>query len=122
VPSQITKSNSTLTLSTLPQIQIENFDSSGALYQTVLDLDLNSLPTGSSSTSLGFSSLLQGKYSVGGSWDYDGTFISGSISLDTPALTTPLPGTLALFAGGFGLVGYLTRRRKKGTTHSLAAA
>jgi hypothetical protein len=40
-----------------------------------------------------------------------------------PSLTaTPLPATLPLFAGGLGLVGYLTRRRKQSGKQALAAA
>jgi hypothetical protein len=35
---------------------------------------------------------------------------------------TPLPATLPLFAGGLGLVGYLTRRRKLNGTQALSAA
>ena len=34
---------------------------------------------------------------------------------DTPT-ATPLPATLPLFAGGLGFVGYLTRRKKRGTS------
>jgi hypothetical protein len=36
--------------------------------------------------------------------------------------TTPLPATLPLFAGGLGLVGYLTRRRKRRGKQAPAAA
>lgn len=35
---------------------------------------------------------------------------------------TPLPATLPLFAGGLGVVGYLTRRRKKNGAQSLVTA
>jgi hypothetical protein len=41
----------------------------------------------------------------------------------TFALTaTPLPAALPMFAGGLGLVGYLTRRRKRSGKQALAAA
>ncbi len=39
----------------------------------------------------------------------------------TPNLT-PLPGTLPLFAGGLGFVGYLTKRRKRDGKQPIAAA
>jgi len=43
-------------------------------------------------------------------------FLSGEATL------TPLPATLPLFAGGLGIVGYLTGRRKRKTGQALAAA
>lgn len=45
-----------------------------------------------------------------------------SQSLDPSPTTTPLPATLPLFAGGLGLVGYLTRRRKRSNKQIFAAA
>jgi hypothetical protein len=50
------------------------------------------------------------------------TVDSGRLAISLPALSaTPLPATLPLFAGGLGLVGYLTKRRKGNAKHVLAA-
>jgi hypothetical protein len=46
--------------------------------------------------------------------------ITPKISFDLDP--TPLPATLPLFAGGLGLIGYLTRRRKQSGKQALAAA
>lgn len=52
----------------------------------------------------------------------ESTSSPGGFGVGTFALTaTPLPATLPLFAGGLGLVGFLTKRRK-GAQQSLAAA
>lgn len=47
--------------------------------------------------------------------------ITPKISFDLDPTPTPLPATLPLFAGGLGLVGYLTRR-KRSPKQALAAA
>jgi hypothetical protein len=51
-------------------------------------------------------------------YDNESQSAGGTISLST----TPLPAALPLFAGGLGLVGYLTRRRKQSAKHALAFA
>jgi hypothetical protein len=43
-------------------------------------------------------------------------------SFTIEAVATPLPATLPLFAGGLGVVGYLTRRRKRRSKQTLAVA
>lgn len=50
----------------------------------------------------------------------DRTITGGSLN-EVPA-ATPLPATLPLFAGGLGLVGYLTGRKKRKAGQALAAA
>jgi hypothetical protein len=42
--------------------------------------------------------------------------------LDMEVTATPLPAALPLFAGGLGIVGFLSRRKKRNTGASLAAA
>jgi hypothetical protein len=113
-----------ISVSALPQTQIGSYyydSGNSTYYYTVLNLQLNSLPTDANPTSLGFSSLLQAPL-FGSNWDYIGTFQSGTISLDTPVSATPLPATLPLFAGGLAFVGYLARRRKKSGTEALSVA
>ncbi len=128
VASEINLSNSFpsqtfISLNALPQTQIGSYyydSSNSTYYYTVLNLQLNPLPTDANPTSLGFSSLLQAPL-FGSNWDYIGTFQSGTVSLDTPVSATPLPATLPLFAGGVGFVGYLTHRRKRGGKQALAS-
>ena len=55
-----------------------------------------------------------------GSWQihdkYDLTLTSGNLSIAGPTLSaTPLPATLPLLAGGLGLVGFLSRRKRRDT-------
>jgi hypothetical protein len=118
VSSPLTQTNSYLTLNGLadpstgyPDYQIETTGT----YLTVLNLQIVSLPTDATPVALGFSSLLQALNVVGGSWDYIGTFQSGSITLTG---ASPVPGPIAgagipgiIFAGG-GLLGWWRRKRK----------
>ena len=66
-----------------------------------------------------------------GSWQihgqYNSTVASGNLSVTGPYLgdplsATPLPATLPLFAGGLGLVGLLSGRKKRKVQGALAAA
>lgn len=55
-----------------------------------------------------------------GSWQihdkYNSTLTSGNLSIAGPTLSaTPLPATLPLLAGGLGLVGFLSRRKRRDT-------
>lgn len=52
----------------------------------------------------------------------DTTGNSPAFEFDLGATATPLPATLPLFAGGLGLVGYLTGRKKRKAGQALAAA
>jgi hypothetical protein len=105
-----------VTISTLPSTQIESiYDDGGTFYSTILNLDLASLPTDSTATSLGFSSLEQALYAVGGNWDYLGFLQSSSITLENPPSATPLPAALPLFAGGLGLLLFFGKHRKRRT-------
>ncbi len=53
---------------------------------------------------------------------YDSYLTGGNLSIAGPSLgSTPLPATLPLFAGGLGLVGYLSRRRKSNTARQALA-
>jgi hypothetical protein len=45
--------------------------------------------------------------------DGPGPYATDQITFTPVTSATPLPATLALFAGGLGVVGYLTRRRKR---------
>jgi hypothetical protein len=45
-----------------------------------------------------------------------------AFEFDLGATATPLPATLPLFAGGLGLVGYLTKRRKQSAKQTLTAS
>jgi hypothetical protein len=51
-----------------------------------------------------------------------GNASSGAGSFGATVSATPLPATLPLFAGGLGFVGYLARRRKRGSKQALAVA
>jgi hypothetical protein len=54
---------------------------------------------------------------------YDGTLISGSFTVEGPSLAaTPLPATLPLLAGGLGLFGFLSHRKKRNASQVMAAA
>ena len=53
---------------------------------------------------------------------YDNELQEASGTITSSLATTPLPATLPLFAGGLGFVGYLTRRRKRGSKPALAVA
>jgi hypothetical protein len=52
----------------------------------------------------------------------DGPDPDNSVSLVSAISATPLPATLPLFAGGLGMVGWLTRRKKRNSPQPLAAA
>ena len=58
--------------------------------------------------------------------NYDSSpYSSGPITFavdDLGPAATPLPATLPLFAGGLGMVGWLTRRRKRNASQAIVAA
>ena len=61
---------------------------------------------------------------------FTGSFYGLTVAADltvtynyTPAISaTPLPAALSLFAGGLGMIGFLSRRRKRKNTGTLATA
>jgi hypothetical protein len=87
-----------------------------------LTLQIGSGPVTDYDNTTGFSvAFTDGTYSVTMGL-VNNTDPTNSISLTSMAMyaSTPLPGTLPLFAGGLGFVGYLTRRRKQGAKLAVA--
>ncbi len=77
-------------------------------------LFVNTFPTSPTFNQVGYSTASSNTNAF---FTLDGT---GSVTV-TPEITpTPLPATLPLFAGGLGVVGYLTRRKRR--SQVLAAA
>lgn len=115
----------TFTNGTTPEFQFDDFFYIG---EGILDIDLAAPLTdaslaGSSSLSITGSEsayfFLCGLEAPGA--DYCGTRDITGGSLDIGGLAaTPLPATLPLFAGGLGIVGFLSRRKKR--KQSFAAA
>ena len=65
--------------------------------------------------------LAAGTYLLDNFLDNSDALVDPNYAVGFNVSTTPLPATFPLFAGGLGLVGYLTRR-KKGKTSVLVAA
>jgi hypothetical protein len=122
--STLTLLNSYINVSSVSDSQIESdyLASNRVIYTTIVDLNLSSLPTGSTPTSLGVSLLEQFLYIGATKNDYQGLSVGdSSITLDGVS-ATPLPAALPLFASGLGFVGYLARRRKKNGNLRVSAA
>jgi hypothetical protein len=79
---------------------------------------------GTGSNSVLFLDLFTNSWQLHNGNDNGATDDQGSFTIAGPTLSaTPLPATLPLFAGGLGLIGYLVRRKKGGTSlRALAAA
>jgi hypothetical protein len=125
VASEINLSNAYVYYSPLPDFIVESYyydTGNSTWYDTIFELEVDSLPTNSTPTSLTAGGLSQTLLFGSGNRDYLNFTQSGTISLDTPVSATPLPATLPLFAGGLGFVGYLTRRRKRGGKPASAVA
>jgi hypothetical protein len=109
----------------------DDLNISAAYDPTDVDEELsisNSLNGGTFSTAVDYtigSGGLSLAYTAG-SWIVDVALVSeedpkNDFSL-TPVSSTPLPGALPLFAGGLGMVGFLSRRKKRKVANELVGA